>query len=327
MVYVDDFILSNSMSFGRPYIMKTTGCIHDGWLVLRQREKQVEQDFLYYLLSSDLVFQQFDRLAAGSTVRNLNIGLVKGVTIEFPSLPEQQRIVRVLDEAFTALATAQANAEKNLQNARALFESHLQSVFTRRGEGWVEKTLADICEISSSLIDPRDQQFLDLPHVGGANIESKSGALFGMKTAREEGLISSKFVFNDTAVLYCKIRPYLMKVARPKYGGLCSADIYPLTPKHGNVDRNYLFYLLLSKEFTDYANIGSARAGMPKVNREHLFAYRTLIPSVAKQAELADQLDALSTETQRLTRIYEQKQAALAALKKSLLHQAFTGDL
>jgi type I restriction enzyme S subunit len=82
---------------------------------------------------------------------------------------------------------------------------------------------------------------------------------------------------------------------------------------------------MLSKHFTDYANIGSARAGMPKVNREHLFQYRTFLPSVAKQKELVTQLDALSAETQRLTRIYEQKLAALAALKKSLLHQAFNG--
>ena len=115
MVYEGDFLLSNSMSFGRPYIMKTTGCIHDGWLVLRQREKQLEQDFLYYLLSSDEVFQQFDQLAAGSTVRNLNIGLVKRVEISFPALSEQQRIVRVLDEVFAGLAAAKANAEKTFK--------------------------------------------------------------------------------------------------------------------------------------------------------------------------------------------------------------------
>jgi type I restriction enzyme S subunit len=134
MVYEGDFILSNSMSFGRPYIMKTTGCIHDGWLVLHQ--PKVDPDYLYHLLGSDLVFRQFDRLAAGSTVRNLNIGLAKSVEIPYPPLPEQQRIVGILDEAFEGIATAKANAEKNLQNASALFESHLNDVFTKRGEGW-----------------------------------------------------------------------------------------------------------------------------------------------------------------------------------------------
>jgi type I restriction enzyme S subunit len=281
--------------------------------------------FIFYFLLS--CHQELSDQAVGSAQPNLSGLKVKDLQVPLAPLPEQQRIVGVLDEAFASLATAQAHAAQNLQNARELFESHLNAVFTHRGEGWVEKTLSDVCEISSSLVDPREKQFLDLPHVGGANIESKTGALIDIKTAREEGLISGKFAFDDTTVLYSKIRPYLMKVARPGFHGLCSADIYPMSPKAGQVDRDYLFHLMLSKHFTDYANIGSARAGMPKVNREHLFQYRTFLPSVAKQKELVTQLDALSAETQRLTRIYEQKLAALAALKKSLLHQAFNGEL
>jgi len=166
-----------------------------------------------------------------------------------------------------------------------------------------------------------------MPHVGGANIASKTGELIELKTAREEGLISGKFVFDETMVLYSKIRPYLMKVARPDFQGLCSADIYPLSPKYKMLHRDYLFHLLLSPEFTDYANSGSARAGMPKVNREHLFAYRVHLPSLTKQKQLAAKLDALHQQTQRLESIYQQKIAALEALKKSLLDQAFSGAL
>lgn len=142
MVYEGDFILSNSMSFGRPYIMKTSGCIHDGWLVLHQ--PKVDPDYLYYVLSSDLVFNQFDRLAAGSTVRNLNIGLANSVEIPYPPLPEQRRIVGLLDEAFEGIATAKAHAQKNLQNARDLFDSHLQSAITQHGREWKQKTLEEI---------------------------------------------------------------------------------------------------------------------------------------------------------------------------------------
>ena len=80
------------------------------------------------------------REAAVDQTASIN-GMLKRFEIPFPPLPEQQRIVGILDEAFEGIATAKANAEKNLQNARALFESHLQSVFTQRGEGWVEKTL------------------------------------------------------------------------------------------------------------------------------------------------------------------------------------------
>ena len=128
-------------------------------------------------------------------------------------------------------------------------------------------------------------------------------------------------------VLYSKIRPYLMKVARPDFQGLCSADIYPLSAKVGQLDRDYLFHLLLSPRFTEYANAGSARAGMPKVNRDHLFAFRTHLPPVGKQKHFAAKLDALHEETQRLESLYQQKLAALDELKKSLLHQAFSGEL
>jgi len=88
-----------------------------------------------------------------------------------------------------------------------------------------------------------------------------------------------------------------------------------------------MIIMLLSKHFTDYAIQGSARAGMPKVNREHLFGFRAWLPDKKVQLQLAAKLDALSEETQHLTRLYERKLAALEELKKSLLHQAFNGEL
>ncbi len=118
-----------------------------------------------------------------------------------------------------------------------------------------------------------------------------------------------------------------MKVARPAFKGLCSADMYPLTPLPNQIARDYLFHLLLSKTFTDYAIQGSARAGMPKVNREHLFEFNVWLPGVEEQQEIAPRLDGLHEETQRLESVYERKLVALEALKKSLLHQAFSGEL
>jgi type I restriction enzyme S subunit len=79
-------------------------------------------------------------------IRNLDGDAYKSIEIAFPGLVEQQRIVGILDEAFDGIASAEANADKNLQNARALFESHLQAVFTQRGGGWVERRLGDIAK-------------------------------------------------------------------------------------------------------------------------------------------------------------------------------------
>ena len=287
--------------------------------------KGIDPKFLYYYLGS--IVDLLNDLGTGATFKELSGGKLKEVTVPVPALPEQQRIVGLLDEAFEGIGTAKANAEKNLQNARALFESHLQSVFTQRGKGWVEKRFDEVCAITSTLVDPRKKEFLDLTHVGAGNIESKTGVFVDLKTAREEGLISGKFLFDESMVLYSKIRPYLMKVARPDFEGLCSADMYPLAPIPNVATRDYLFHLLLSKHFTDYAIQGSARAGMPKVNREHLFEFRVWLPEVKKQKQLAANLDGLHEETQRLAHLYERKLAALEALKKSLLHQAFTGAL
>ena len=129
MVYEGDFILSNSMSFGRPYIMKTTGCIHDGWLVLHQ--PKVDPDYLYHALSSDLVFDQFDRLAAGSTVRNLNIGLAKSVEIPYPPLAEQQRRIVAAIDALTEETQRLARlSERKHAALEALKKSLLRQAFT-----------------------------------------------------------------------------------------------------------------------------------------------------------------------------------------------------
>jgi type I restriction enzyme S subunit len=127
--------------------------------------------------------------------------------------------------------------------------------------------------------------------VGAGNIESGTGRLQAIQSARDEELISGKFLFDNSVVLYSKIRPYLMKVARPDFSGLCSADIYPLAVKPGRADRDFLFYLLLTDSFTEYAIRGSARAGMPKVNRDHLFAYRTSTPPLAEQRRIVAILD------------------------------------
>lgn len=158
-------------------------------------------------------------------------------------------------------------------------------------KGWEERTLAEVCEISSALVDPRQEDYENMIHVGAANIESNTGNLISLKSAKEENLISGKYCFNERAVLYSKIRPYLIKVARPGFAGLCSADIYPLVPREDRITRDFLYHALMTQHFTEFAVSGSARAGMPKVNREHLFSYRFAIPAIPEQQRIVSVLD------------------------------------
>src|SRR5690606_19359396 len=131
--------------------------------------------------------------------------------------------------------------------------------------------------------------------------------------------------FDTNMVLYSKIRPYLMKVARPYISGICSADIYPLTPNENKITRDFLFYLLLSEQFTNYAIEGSNRAGMPKVNRNHLFTYRFYLPPLEEQKTICRNLDDLRKQINNLTKEMVQKITYLQELKLSILDSAFKG--
>lgn len=179
--------------------------------------------------------------------------MLAALPIPLPPLDEQKRIVAILDEAFEGLDRARANAEANLADARELFaECHRVALSSCAGAG-ARVRLDAVADITSSLVDPKRDEYADLPHVGAGNMETGTDTLTNVQTAREEGLKSGKYLFDRSMVLYSKIRPYLRKASRPNFDGLCSADVYPLAPKAGTLDRSYLFYLLLGPGFTEYA--------------------------------------------------------------------------
>jgi type I restriction enzyme S subunit len=294
--------------------------------IVRFDTKAVMPEFFIYYAQSNGYLNTVASKCTGTTRNRISRANLAQVELRLPSIREQARIVDILDEAFEGVERAQAVTRLSLSNSRALLDGALQSLLERDTQA-AHVCLDSVCEISSMLIDPREPLYVDLPHVGAGNIESRTGVLRDVQTAREEGLISGKFVFDETMVLYSKIRPYLEKATRPDFRGLCSADMYPLKPFHGKITRDFLFYILLSRSFTQYAIAGSARSGMPKVNRDHLFKYRFRLPLVAEQNRITEKLDSLKSETERLDGIYKQKQVNLEDLKQSLLHQAFSGNL
>jgi type I restriction enzyme S subunit len=298
-------------------------CIGRGLAAIRVGEN-VDRMFLFYWL---LNRQKDIKGTEGAVFASINKNQIENIEILLPPLAEQKRLVAILDDAFAGIEKAIANTEKNLANARELFESYLNSVFNKANKNWREKKLYEVCGITSKLIDPQKSEFIDLPHIGAGNIITMTGELVNIQTARNEGLKSGKYTFDEKMVLYSKIRPYLKKVTRPRFSGLCSADIYPLRPNPEDLDRDFLYYMLLSMDFTEYAIIGSARAGMPKVNRNHLFNYQALLPDIGEQKRLAELLNSLTSETKSLETIYQEKLTALSELKQSLLKKACSGEL
>ncbi len=292
--------------------------------------KQLEHKFLYYYLTS--IVDLLNALGSGATFKELSSGKLKGVTVPFPPLSEQQRIVGILDEAFDGIATAKANSEKNLQNARALFESHLQSFFTQRGEGWVEKTLGELGAITSS------KRIFKSEYV-------KSGVPF-YRTKEVKELANSRGISTELFISEARYKEIKANFGVPKQGDILLTaigtigEIYVVEGnddfyfKDGNVlwlkgfttiNSHFLKYVLIS--FVERLNKlahGSAYSALPI---QRLNAHRIFVPSPTEQATIVSQLDSVSTETQSLGSLYERKLAALDELKKSLLHQAFTGEL
>ncbi len=281
--------------------------------------------FLFYFCQSEAFQQQFRSLMTGM-IGGVSIKKFKEIQIPVFLLPEQQRIIGILDQAFEAIAKAKGNAERNLASAKELFESERESLFLEDAET-EERCFNEICDITSTLVDPREAAYQPMLHIGAGNIESDSGALSNVQSAAEEKLISGKFIFDESMVLYSKIRPYLKKVVAPEFRGLCSADIYPLTPNKNLIQRGYLYHMLLTKQFTDYAILGSERAGMPKVNRNHLFAYKVGVPAMSRQTEVVGRLQEVRAASENLCANYKARIRAIDELKSSILQQAFSGNL
>ena len=292
----------------------------------------LDHKFLFYYLSS--IVELLNDLGTGATFKELSGGKLKEVPIPFPPLHEQQRIVTILDEAFEGIATAKANAEKNLQNAHEVFESYLQWVFTLTGEGWIEKPLGDcVQEISTgpfgSLLHKSDYEHGEIPLVNPINIVGEeiipdSRKAVGEATAQR--LARYTLRQNDIVIGRRGEIGRCAVVTKAQDGWLCGTGCFIIRPSN-MTDPNYLAHLLRSRPYRSQLEGVSDRATMPSISNNDLANLVVRLPPVQAQRGTLASLKGLSEETQRLEGIYQQKLSALDDLKQSLLHRAFNGDL
>ena len=288
----------------------------------------IDDDYLRAFLTS--TFDVFNGAKTGAAIPHLDKEAMYQLQFPFPPVAEQQRIVGLLDEAFEGLATAKANAEKNLQNARALFESHLQSVFTQRGPGWVEKRLEDVCGLQngfafkSSTFKPSGAPILRISNIQDGRIEAGNRLVFFDPKDYRENLDRYRIVEDDLLIA-------MSGATTGKLGFNTESTVYYLNQRVGKfepsekLNKRFLYHFLSTK-VEENLRI-SAGAAQPNLSTEQIKGFVLPLPSIEEQEHVVEALEALSEETQRLARLYERKLAALEALKKSLLHQAFTGEL
>ncbi len=288
--------------------------------------------FLYYYLSS--IVPLLNDLGTGATFKELSGGKLKEVPIPFPPLPEQHRIVAILDEAFDGIATAKANAEQNLQNARALFESHLQAVFTERGEGWAERRLEDVvdaqCSLSYGIVQPGNDFPSGLPVVRPTDLTSKQITLDGLKRIDPklaDGYKRTKLRGGEL-LLCVRGSTGVTAVTSPELAGAnVTRGIVPIVFEPSLLRQDFGYFLMISEMVQSQIRAKTYGAALMQINIGDLRKIAVSFPSLREQDEMTIKLEELSTETQRLESLYRQKLAALDELKKSLLHQAFSGAL
>ena len=308
-------------------------CIGRGLAAIRSGT-DLNRDFLFYQL---LHLQPDIAGKEGAVFASINKSEIEALPLAFAPLPEQQRIVCILDEAFEGIVTAKANAEKNLKNSRALFESHLQSVFTQRGKGWVETTLEKVLAVqpqngwSPPAANHSDSgtPVLTLSSVTGFRFRPDKLKFTSASTDSRR----KYWVKNGDFLITRSNTPELVgHVAIAS--GINEPTIYPdlimrMNPEPDRMMTEFLYYQMrspsLRKEIT-----GRAQGANPTMKKISNGAVKTLpiaVPSIATQRVIVKTLNGLEDETQHLEFIYQQKLAALEALKKSLLHQAFSGQL
>lgn len=288
-------------------------------------KSKVHERYLLYFLSTISA----QDLIQDHAYPSLNLPIISAIQLPCPPLAEQLRIVAILDEVFEGIAAAAANAEKNLANARELFKSYLQSVFTTKGEGWVEKKIGECCTLRSGT-------------TVNASLEKPSGELPYLKVAdmnyagNETEVFSSSRFLNKADVGKNAVLPAGTTIF-PKRGGailtnkkrltavpICAdLNIMGVIPSQRLLPKLVYFYFLN----VDMRVLGSGST-LPQINNYDIEPMRIAYPeSLARQAEIVAELDELSAETKKLEAIYQEKLTALGELKKSILHQAFSGQL
>jgi len=288
--------------------------------------------YVYYFLSNSV--DLLNSLGTGATFKELSGSKLGSVEIPIPPLPEQLRIVAILDEAFAAIATAKANAEQNLKNAKELFESYLQGVFENPKDNWKKKKWGDLCD------------FVRGPFGGSLkkNIFKEDGyVVYEQKHAIHDHFNQLRYFidedkFNEMIRFELKPGDIIMSCSGVTLGrvaivpegikrGIINQALLKLTPKK-NVSVNFIKHWLRSSIFQKIIFDFSGGAAIPNVPSAKILKDILIpFPSFEEQEKVVNEIELVFGETQKLETIYQQKIADLEELKKSVLQKAFRGEL
>ncbi|EME4727818.1 restriction endonuclease subunit S [Acinetobacter baumannii] len=282
-------------------------------------ENVCDVNYLYRFLEASKPYLLSRRVGGGQP--NISQAVIKDLDVPLPPLAEQRRIAAILDKADELRQKREQAIEKLDQLLQATFIDMFGDPVSNP-KGWDKKLLSDLVIIDAPLVEPMEKEFENLLHYGPDRISKDSGKLLPALTAKEDMLISKKFLCDDRHILYSKIRPYLNKVAMVQEKCLCSADVYPVEPK-SRLTKHFLWHILRSKSFLDHAETFSNRANIPKINRNQFLQYECIVPAM----EVQKKFENISKDIQKQIDFQNLSLESIEKLFNALQNQAFNGTL
>lgn len=332
-IFKDDCLVSRLPDpVGRACIIPETGekmiTAVDCTIIRFDKELVLPRWFVYFSLSMEYQ-NQIQQQVTGATrqrISRTNLGLVE---IPLPPLPEQRRIISILDSAFAAIDKAKANAMKNLRNAKELFESYLQGVFERRGEGWEKRVLSEITEVKDGTHDSPKYIKEGIPFVTQKNIKLEGltfdNTKFITKEDHEKFYKRSNVAYGDILISMIGANRGMAAIVNDKR--TFSIKNVGLIKASEKINMHFLLYYLKSKPAMRYVLERSNGGAQEFVGLTALRGFPIPYPSLNDQQISVSRLDAICTKTIELENIYQHKLLNLEELKKSILQKAFNGEL
>ena len=324
MVYKGDLILSNSMSYGRPYIMNIEGCIHDGWLVIQKYDRLFNREYLYYALSSDLTMQQYVAMAAGSSVQNLNKEKVSKVVLPCPKILEQKKIAEVLSSIDALIVDLQ----KLIRKKKDIRQGAMQMLVTgkKRLPGYYADfehfTIGELGSLAKMSINPcqEPKTIFDEYSMPAFDDEAKPQQMLG------ELMLSSRIKLTPNTLLFNKLNVRQRRVWLVKdcsNNSVCSSEFLPY--KSEKIDLSFLKQLLLTDKVTkDFEDMSSGTSNsQQRITPSDFLKYEISIPSLEEQRKMALILFDMDTEIQRL----EEKLSKYQKVKQGMMEELLTGKV
>jgi type I restriction enzyme S subunit len=296
--------------------------------IVRFNPKQLLPEFFNFYSQSLHYLKTVDSATTGTTRNRIsrnNLGLIP---VPVPPLHEQKRIVAILDEAFEGIGTAVANAEKNLANARELFDSYLNSVFTQKGEGWVEKSVGEMADHSlGKMLDKQKNRGSLKPYLRNLNVRWFEFDLSDMLEMRFEDDEHDRYTAIKGDVLICEGgypgRAAIWQGDKPIY---FQKAIHRVRFREDQHNKWFLYFLYMADANNELRKHFTG-TGIQHFTGQSLHEFRVPVPPMPIVRKHVERFDYLFDQIKSLEAIYRQKLADLAELKQAILQKAFAGEL